>query len=275
MSADDPLEPGRSLATVGYRSPPVEHRFRKGVSGNPRGRPPKAAGERQRTAKQLYVEDILMTEALRPIQVRENDQIVEMPMIQAVIRGMGVAAVKGSHRAQMALTQMATAAQNKHLAAHQEFFETFHIYKTRWLAELERCDRAGVARPAPIPHPDDIVLNYKRGTVTFNGPISHDDKAQWDGMLEIRKGNLEDIEEGERFLRNRPGKMRAFAEADIAESKKMADIIGGIIPDEETRREPGFDLQTWRDQNGTLERITLEKKARDRKRGARVGARRR
>jgi hypothetical protein len=35
-SDDHPKETSRR-----YRNPPVEHRFRKGVSGNPRGRPPK------------------------------------------------------------------------------------------------------------------------------------------------------------------------------------------------------------------------------------------
>ena len=259
-------EPERSLASVGYRGPPVEHRFRKGVSGNPRGRPRKDKGGAQRKAKALFVEDLLMTEALRPIQVRENDRIVEMPMIQAVIRGMGVAAVKGSHRAQMALTQMATATQNKLQAAHHDFFETFHTYKTHWLAEFEACDRAGRPRPHPLPHPDDVVVNYKRGTVTFNGPISHDEKAQWDSMFEVRNNSLEDIREGEQLLRQRPGKMRKLYETEITRMRKIAETIAGVFPDEATRRTPGFDLEVWRDRNGTMERLRREQRARQKKR---------
>ncbi len=264
MSAEDGAQPSRSLAPVGYRSPPAQHRFQKGVSGNPRGRPRKEPGDAHRKAKVTFVEDLLMVEALRLIQVRENDQIIEMPMIQAVIRGMGIAAVKGSHRAQMALTQMVRATQDKHQAARLDFFETFSKYKQHWLDEFEASDRAGRPRPIPLPHPDDIVLNYKTGTVTFNGPISHEEKARWDQMLEIRKNSLEDIKEGERFLRNRPGKLRAIAEAEIARSRELADIVGGVIPDEATRRTPGFDLETWRDRNGTLERIRREKKTRER-----------
>ncbi len=264
MSADD--APGRSLAPVGYRSPPVEHRFKKGVSGNPRGRPRKDLDRKKRAEKISHIEDLILVEALRPIQVRENDQIIEMPMIQAVLRGIGVAAVKGSHKAQMALTQMVQATQNKKHAAALDFFETFHTYKTHWLAEFEACDRAGRPRPDPLPHPDDIVLNYKRGTVTFNGPIAHHEKARWDQLLEVRQESLEDIEEGERLLRQRPGKLRKIYENEIADLRERADVIGGIFPDEETRRKPGFDLETWRDRNGTLDRLKREIKAREGKR---------
>ena len=124
----------------------------------------------------------------------------------------------------------------------------------------------GTASALSPPHPDDVALNYKRGTVTFNGPISHDEKAQWDSMFEVRNNSLEDIREGERLLRQRPGKLREVYETEIANLRKLADIVGGVFPDEKTRRTPGFDLEAWRDRNGTLERLKREQRARQRKR---------
>jgi hypothetical protein len=50
--------------------------------------------------------DLIMQEAYRPIQIRENGKLEELPMIQAVLRSLGVAAVKGSHRAQLAITSL-------------------------------------------------------------------------------------------------------------------------------------------------------------------------
>ena len=265
MSADETPDP--SLASVGYRSPPVDHRFQKGVSGNPRGRPRKDNRAKQRSANVTHIEDLILIEALRPIQVRENEKIVEMPMIQAVLRGMGVAAVKGSHKAQMALTQMVKATQDKQHATNLELFKTFFEYKEKWLEELEACDRAGRPRPEPLPHPEDIVLDVSRGTVTFNGPVSREAKADWDRMFAIRRANLKEIEECRRQLR-RPGKHKKILEDDLKFAERVVEDIDGLFPEEATRRAAGFDLETWREKNGVLERHKRDQANRRRARTA-------
>ena len=68
---DEP--PGKHL--VGYRQPPVEYRFKKGKSGNPRGRPRKNKNSGERPADPVlthHLADLVLAEAIRPIQVREN-----------------------------------------------------------------------------------------------------------------------------------------------------------------------------------------------------------
>jgi Family of unknown function (DUF5681) len=73
---------------VGYRKPPRHARFRPGVSGNPRGRPRGAsAGRSDRLAlKEIY----------RLITVREGDQTLTLPTIQAMMRQLGRIALKGN-----------------------------------------------------------------------------------------------------------------------------------------------------------------------------------
>jgi hypothetical protein len=46
-------------------------------------------------------------------------------------------------------------------------------------------------------------------------------------------------------------------------------MIGGIIPDEATRRRPGFDLQKWRAEKGVLAKLE-EKYGRGRRRKQRL-----
>lgn len=83
---------------VGYRRPPTEHRFRKGQSGNPGGRP-RGAKNRPKVDNGFGMraaEEYLRHEAYRPVRIREGDELIELPAIQAVFRAMGVAAMKGN-----------------------------------------------------------------------------------------------------------------------------------------------------------------------------------
>jgi hypothetical protein len=89
---------GPSKYSVGYKRPPPQHRFQKGRSGNPGGRP-RQRGKRA-DASVLDTQALMLHEAYRLVSIREGDRIVEMPAIQAVMRGLGVAAIKGNPRAQ-------------------------------------------------------------------------------------------------------------------------------------------------------------------------------
>ena len=80
---------------VGYGKPPVRTRFRKGVSGNPRG-----GSRAQRAAR---VSALALKEAYRMVTVREGDKVTSLPAIQAVMRSQVALAVKGNGPAQRAL----------------------------------------------------------------------------------------------------------------------------------------------------------------------------
>jgi hypothetical protein len=80
---------------VGYGRPPVNTRFRKGVSGNPRG-----GSRAQRTAR---ARALALKEAYRLVTVREGDKVTSLPAIQAVMRSQVALAVKGNGPAQRAM----------------------------------------------------------------------------------------------------------------------------------------------------------------------------
>jgi hypothetical protein len=83
---------------VGYGSPPSNTRFRKGVSGNPKGRP--------RGVTTARVKKLALQEAYRSIPVREGGEVFFLPAIQAVIRQQLRLAANGNGPAQRALIAM-------------------------------------------------------------------------------------------------------------------------------------------------------------------------
>jgi len=73
---------------VGYGKPPLHTRFRKGVSGNPGGRPAKAPLERIKT--------LALREAYRAVPVKDGGDTVTLPAIRAVLRRQLALAAKGN-----------------------------------------------------------------------------------------------------------------------------------------------------------------------------------
>lgn len=192
MSEGTPLVPYE----VGYGRPPEEHRFRKGVSGNPAGRPKRTKPQKKQIDTGFGMkaaEEYLRLEAYRPVMVREGEQVIELPAIQAVFRAMGVAAMKGNRFVQKTLADMVARMEAEHHASRFELFGTMFEYQHKWREEIERCRKAGLPEPQPIPHPDDIHLDPNTGDARVLGPKTHEQKQRLDEALARRAEAQEEV----------------------------------------------------------------------------------
>lgn len=77
---------------VGYGKPPKQHQFKKGHSGNARGRPKKS-----RNVRTLLIETLNQR-----VQVRENGQIKTIPLRDAYIKKLTEKAMNGTMREMLA-----------------------------------------------------------------------------------------------------------------------------------------------------------------------------
>jgi hypothetical protein len=175
-------------------------------------------------------EEFLRMEAYRPVMVREGEQVIELPAIQAVFRSMGVSAMKGNRFAQKTLAEMVGKMEAEHFASRLELFGTMFDYKHKWGQEIERCRKAGLPEPQPIPHPDDIMLDPDTGEVKIMGPKTKEQKARVDEALERRAEAQEEVSYfANKYRRARDPKLQARYLEDWHFEQRMFDIINDVV----------------------------------------------
>jgi hypothetical protein len=79
---------------------------------------------------------IIFDEAYRTVKLNEGDRKINLPMIQAIIRSLAVAAVKGQHRALRPFTDLVNAVEEDNKRQHDELVKSAIEYKTSWEREL-------------------------------------------------------------------------------------------------------------------------------------------
>jgi hypothetical protein len=164
---------------VGYGRAPIASRFTAGKSGNPSGKP---IGARNRlpALNERRLKKIILEEAYRTIEIEEDGRPLTVAMVQAAMRALADAAVKGKLHAQALLIKLVATVEQQDEELHGRYFDAMVDYKRKWEKELARRQRLGLKLPDLFPHPDDIVIDMIRGTAYVDGPWTKEQKVLLD-----------------------------------------------------------------------------------------------
>lgn len=217
----------------GYGRPPAEHRFKKGQSGNPRGRPkkPKVPKTHSLEFSSQPANELLMQEAYRLVTIKDGDRPITVPLIQAVFRAMGVSAVKGNRFAQRNIADLVQNVESEDRKLRADYLQTMMEYKTTWEERIEGAKLRGVCPPEPLPHPDDIIIDLIEGRAFVCGPSTKEEKALWDEQIDKRKEAQKILTEAvaEHGTARNPDKRAALLEVQLLAQKRF-DIINDNLP---------------------------------------------
>jgi hypothetical protein len=151
-----------------------------------------------------------------------------MPLIQVIIRRLGVSAAQGRSRATCYYIESLRSIEEGNFSAYSAYAKAMIDYKEDFGKEFARRKKLNPSEPDPIPHPDDIVFNSSTGKVELYGPMTEEEKVLWDRIEEFEAA----IAELEGSLAKDPDNPdNKFIKEELAYERRVREQLARAVPD--------------------------------------------
>ena len=157
---------------VGRGKPPREWQFRKGQSGNPRGRPRKHGDSASHGGLSSY-DSMLVSRLDKTVAIVEQGRKRRVRIGEAIIAKQTAQALAGSRLSANHLLALGHAAEQQLRAQKEEQFRYWRDWH-RKIGDPALHWPPGQERPV-FPHPRDIYLDPVSRTVQFVGPLEREE----------------------------------------------------------------------------------------------------
>jgi Family of unknown function (DUF5681) len=132
------------------------------------------------------VKSLAIEEAYRLITIREGDRTERIPVIQAILRKVAVAAANGNIRAQQNYLNLLIGAETARREASTQMLKIAIDYKEHWHHVLAERARKGTTGPEPVPHPDEVIIDHRTGEVRIEGPVLEEQREARNRLRDMR-----------------------------------------------------------------------------------------
>lgn len=178
---------------VGPGNPPREYQWKKGQSGNPRGRPRrKQIGKLLETVNPVAA--MVINQDKKTLTRKIGGEVFEQTRGEAALEAIFALGMKGSIRSLELYWKIRGEAYESDLEIRRELFRAASIHNEHWGPKFKLAEFLGEPAPRELPHPDDIILNYETGTVDIVGPVSWNVHNAMETVVKERDRIIEAVE---------------------------------------------------------------------------------
>lgn len=217
--------------TIGYGNPPSEHRFAKGTSGNPKGRPRKSGPTDEHTLSGLTSSQKLwLEEANAPVRVKQDGKVRTMPAQQAVIINLRSKALAGGITANRIYLAAIAEAQRTDDTRRLTNFTDMVEMKVFTEREIDYRRKAGKPIDDVLPHPDDIIVDPRAGWAKLIGPVTEQERDEYAPLIAARDVWQKDVSDTAKVHADAPPRRQRAALADWHEAQARFDRINDWLP---------------------------------------------